>query len=121
MMLGRIAWAGVAFVAALVALGFAITAGTLALADAFGLLIAVAAMAGVLAVVAALSVVMMWRAPWRDEEEKDNPLAVVFARDLIRAKPLSALALFVAVGFAAAKRPKDAVDLGRGVARLIMS
>ncbi len=121
-MMRRLAWAGVAMLAALVALGFAITAATLALAGALGVLAASAIMTGVLAALAALGVYLAWRAPQTAGEDRSNePLAVRLARDLIRKQPLSAVALFGAIGFVAARRPSAAAEIGRGVARLMLS
>ncbi len=120
-MLGRrLAWAGVAIVAALVALGFAATAATLALTHYFGLLIAFSIMTGVLTVAAGAGFWLAVRKRATDDGEQE-PLIMSLARDMIRRQPLSAIALFGALGFAVAKRPQAAAELGRGVAKLVLS
>ena len=59
----RLAWAGVAVIAALVATGFAITAATVALAGVVGTPAAVLMMVVPLSALAALGGYLAWRAP----------------------------------------------------------
>jgi hypothetical protein len=119
-MIGRLAWASVAIAAALAALGLAATAATLLLADAFGMLVAAAVMSGVLAVLAALG---FWAALRHGRQGAHEPelLVVSIARDVIRRQPLSAVALFGALGFAIGKRPQVAAEIGRSLAKLMLS
>jgi hypothetical protein len=120
-MMGRVASAGVATIAAIAALGFAVTAATLALANVFGMLVASAIMTALLAAIAATGVYLAWREPRSNGEEgSTEPIAMRLAREVIRKQPLSAIALFSAIGFAAARRPSAAADIGRGVARLML-
>ena len=120
-MIGRLIWASVAFIAALATFGFAISAVTLALVEAFGVVTAVASVAALLLTLTVLSVAFVLYAPWKDDEETDEIMAVRLARDVIRKQPLSAVALMGAVGFAAAKKPKEAADIGRGITRLLLN
>jgi hypothetical protein len=121
-MIGRLAWAGVAAVAALATLGFAAAAATLVLAYFFGIMIAAAVMTAVLAALAALGAWLAVRVPHSDDEdgESGEHLAVRLGREMIRKQPLSAVALFGALGFVVAKRPSAAAEIGRGVAKLML-
>jgi hypothetical protein len=117
---GRIAWAGVAAIAGLTALGLATTAAAVALTQRLGLPAAFAILATSFAAVAALGIYLAWRAPYADSDDGARDLvAVRLARDLVRKQPLSAMALFGVVGYMAARRPEAAADIGRGVARLM--
>ena len=118
--ISRLAWAGVALLAALVAVGFAITAATVALAYAFGMPIAALIMIAPAAALAGVAYYQARRAPpHTDGEAPREQLAVSMARELIRKQPLSAVALFGAIGFVAARRPEAAAEVGRGIARLM--
>lgn len=119
-MLGRrLAWAGVAVLAALVAFGFAVTSATLALSHYLGLLAAVSIMTAALAAAAGGC---LWFALRKrvDDGGEEEPLLLSLAADMVRRQPLSAVALCGALGFAIAKKPKAAAVLGQGVAKLML-
>jgi hypothetical protein len=119
-LIGRLAWAGVAALAGLVAIGFAITAATVALAHAFGMAVAAAIMTAPPAALAGVGYYLARRPAHAAQDQGPRELlAVRLARELIRKQPLSAVALFGAIGFVAARRPDAAADIGRGIARLM--
>jgi predicted lysophospholipase L1 biosynthesis ABC-type transport system permease subunit len=115
----RLAWAGAAVAAALAAFGFAVTSATLALSHYLGFLAAISIMTAVLAACAAGGFWFALRKPVSEEGERE-PLALALARDMIRRQPLSAVALFGALGFAVARRPRAAAEIGRGFAKLML-
>lgn len=121
-MIDRLAWAAIAIVAAIAALGFAATTATLLLAQAFGVLIAASVMSAVLALLAGISFwAAMRHAHGRGKGAEGELLVVSLARDLIRKQPLSAVALLGALGFALGKRPQAAAEIGRSLAKLMLS
>ncbi len=121
-MIDRLAWTGVALVAALVAVGFAATVATLLLAQAFGMLIAAAVMSAAFASIAGLAYWAAMRHVRHHGGGAEPELLVVsLARDVIKRQPLSAVALFGALGFALGKRPQAAAEIGRSLAKMMMS
>jgi hypothetical protein len=121
-MLGRLVGACVAALAALAALGFAVTSATLVLAQLLG---APAAMAVVTLILASLgygAVLFALRTPSETGENgKRELLAVSLARNVVRSQPITAIALCGALGVAAARRPAAAAEIGRGVVRLMLT
>ena len=119
MILDRVAWASVAVIAALASFSFLVAAGTIALASFIGVMWAIFVMGLALAGAAGGAIVLSLRAP--DGEEKgsfEQRLFVRTAQDLIRAQPLSAIALCGAAGYAAARHPVAAAEIGRGAVKL---
>jgi hypothetical protein len=119
-MIKRFAWAGLAAFAVLAALGFAAAAATLALAQLFGVLIAASVMTLVLAGLAGTGAWLALRDPQGKDVDQKELLAVRIAREVIRKQPMSAVALCGALGFAVARRPAAAADIGKGVAKLML-
>ncbi len=110
-----------------VAGAFLIAASYVALADWFESdAIGAAIVGGVLLTAAVVCWLLSRRRPAPAEISSETPplgdsiaAPIALALGAIREKPLAALAVFAAVGFAAAERPREALGIARELARLV--